>query len=137
MEHVYLSRLLILTLLFALISPTSSLSTDPQPLVKTKNGTYAGSFLPTFNQDFWGGILFSQTPQRLAPALSLNTSFSGIRQATNFSVGCVGIGGDNTGLALGEDCLTLNVIRPSGTTSESKLPVMVWIYGKPPHVSSA
>ena len=29
----------------------------------------------------------------------------------------------------GEDCLTLNVRRPAGTTSDAKLPVLVWIYG--------
>ncbi|GFF81469.1 hypothetical protein CNMCM8927_000013 [Aspergillus lentulus] len=29
----------------------------------------------------------------------------------------------------GEDCLTLNIIRPQGTTSESRLPVLFWIYG--------
>lgn len=28
-----------------------------------------------------------------------------------------------------EDCLTLNVQRPAGTTSKSKLPVVFWIYG--------
>ncbi|CAF9920032.1 MAG: hypothetical protein GOMPHAMPRED_001960 [Gomphillus americanus] len=28
-----------------------------------------------------------------------------------------------------EDCLTLNINRPAGTTSSSKLPVLVWIYG--------
>lgn len=29
----------------------------------------------------------------------------------------------------GEDCLTLNVARPSGTAPGAKLPVLVWIYG--------
>lgn len=29
----------------------------------------------------------------------------------------------------GEDCLTLNIIRPEGTTSKSRLPVLFWIYG--------
>jgi carboxylesterase type B len=29
----------------------------------------------------------------------------------------------------GEDCLTVNVQRPAGTTSESKLPVLFWIFG--------
>jgi triacylglycerol lipase len=29
----------------------------------------------------------------------------------------------------GEDCLTLNIIRPAGTVSESGLPVLFWIYG--------
>ena len=28
-----------------------------------------------------------------------------------------------------EDCLTLNVFRPSGVDAGSSLPVMVWIYG--------
>ncbi|KAJ3506803.1 hypothetical protein NMY22_g17130 [Coprinellus aureogranulatus] len=28
-----------------------------------------------------------------------------------------------------EDCLTLNVVRPSNATSNSSLPVLVWIYG--------
>jgi len=29
----------------------------------------------------------------------------------------------------GEDCLNLNVQRPTGTTSRSKLPVVVWFFG--------
>lgn len=29
----------------------------------------------------------------------------------------------------GEDCLSLNIRRPAGTTADSKLPVLVWIYG--------
>lgn len=29
----------------------------------------------------------------------------------------------------GEDCLTLNVQRPSNVTAESKLPVVFWIFG--------
>ncbi|KAF2269938.1 alpha/beta-hydrolase [Lojkania enalia] len=29
----------------------------------------------------------------------------------------------------GEDCLTLNVQRPAGTTASSKLPVLFWIFG--------
>jgi carboxylesterase type B len=28
-----------------------------------------------------------------------------------------------------EDCLTINVIRPAGTTKDSKLPVLFWIFG--------
>jgi triacylglycerol lipase len=29
----------------------------------------------------------------------------------------------------GEDCLTINVMRPTGTTSSSNLPVLFWIFG--------
>ena len=32
-------------------------------------------------------------------------------------------------LPTSEDCLTLNVFRPSGIDVNSSLPVMVWIYG--------
>lgn len=32
-------------------------------------------------------------------------------------------------LDISEDCLNLKVVRPEGTTAESKLPVMVYIYG--------
>ena len=30
---------------------------------------------------------------------------------------------------MSEDCLTINVIRPSGMGKAEPLPVMVWIYG--------
>lgn len=30
---------------------------------------------------------------------------------------------------IGEDCLVLNIHRPSGTTADSKLPVLFWIFG--------
>ncbi|KAK2790226.1 hypothetical protein FQN52_005723 [Onygenales sp. PD_12] len=32
-------------------------------------------------------------------------------------------------LNVGEDCLTINVHRPPGTTADDKLPVLFWIYG--------
>lgn len=100
-----------------------------QPTVKTLNGTYAGQFLSTFNQDFFGGIPYAQPARRFIPAQPLNSSFAGIRQALNYSVGCVGIGGDELGYVQGEDCLTVNVVRPTGTKQGDRLPVMVWIYG--------
>jgi acetylcholinesterase len=31
--------------------------------------------------------------------------------------------------SMSEDCLTVNVFRPSGLSVQSKLPVLVWIYG--------
>ena len=30
---------------------------------------------------------------------------------------------------MSEDCLTLNIFRPAGTSAQTKLPVMVWIFG--------
>ncbi|KAJ7878498.1 alpha/beta-hydrolase [Mycena olivaceomarginata] len=109
--------------------PVSAKSSGTQPTVKTLNGTYAGTFLPTFNQDFFGGIPYAQPSRRFFPAQSLNERFSEVKQALNYSVGCVGIGGDDIGYVQGEDCLTVNVIRPTGVKPGQGLPVLVWIHG--------
>lgn len=42
---------------------------------------------------------------------------------------CPGFGADDWPYELGEDCLTINVVRPTGTTEDSNLPVGFWIYG--------
>ncbi|KAI8665975.1 Carboxylic ester hydrolase [Fusarium keratoplasticum] len=34
-----------------------------------------------------------------------------------------------TSLPSSEDCLTLNIVRPAGTNSDAKLPVLLWIHG--------
>jgi carboxylesterase type B len=37
--------------------------------------------------------------------------------------------GDSNTFESNEDCLTLNVVRPSGVKLGAELPVMVWLYG--------
>ncbi|KAF9022991.1 alpha/beta-hydrolase [Rhodocollybia butyracea] len=70
---------------------------------------------------------------RLAAPLSLNTTWKGTRDATEYSPICIGYpsGGanDDAGFELSEDCLTLNVVRPTGVAEGSNVPVMLWIYG--------
>ncbi|EIN05225.1 alpha/beta-hydrolase [Punctularia strigosozonata HHB-11173 SS5] len=107
------------------------------PTVTVKNGTYVGIALPSFNQELFLGLPYAQQPLppdlRLRPPLSLNTSWTGTRPATEYSPICVGYPegatDDDLGLDLGEACLTLNVVRPQGVQRGSSIPVVVWIPG--------
>lgn len=123
------------------------------PSVTISNGTVVGS--SSGGVDSFKGIPFAQPPVgdlRLRAPKPLATGF-GTLQATGQPKACpqftfqVDYSGnpanlDTTVLGLlsdtpygqtitnaGEDCLTLNVQRPSTATSTSKLPVVFWIYG--------
>lgn len=104
------------------------------PAAILKNGSYYGVHSPQHNQDFFLGVPFAQPPVgdlRLRRPQSLNSTWHGIRGATEYGYACVGygedtfIGGKNH---VSEDCLTLNIVRPTGRPG-GKLPVVVWIYG--------
>ena len=101
------------------------------PTAKTKNGTYQGFHLASYNQDLFLGIPYAQPPLgslRLTNPQSLNSSFNDTKSAAAYFPECVGYGGDDIGYHVSEDCLALNVIRP-GNQSSQNLPVAVWIHG--------
>ncbi|KAF4636355.1 hypothetical protein G7Y89_g1727 [Cudoniella acicularis] len=107
-------------------------SNASRPMVTVKNGTYAGIHSSAYNQDFFLGIPFAQPPLsglRFSAPASLNTSFSGVRNATSYPPNCVGYGSDDIPYAFSEDWLHLNVIRPSLPTNTTKLPIVLWAYG--------
>ncbi|KAF4217602.1 hypothetical protein CNMCM8980_003546 [Aspergillus fumigatiaffinis] len=90
--------------------PTGSLRLKPPQPIETSLGTVDGTgsakscpqfFLTTDNSEFPSSVI----------STLVNIPF--FQTVTN----------------AGEDCLTLNIARPSGTTPDSKLPVLVWIYG--------
>ena len=98
------------------------------PLVATVNGTYKGIQLPSWNQDAFLGIPFAQPPikdLRWRWPQSLNESFSEVRDATQQGYSCMQFRGN---FNMSEDCLNLNVVRPTGNFTEP-LPVLVWIFG--------
>ncbi|KAH0368467.1 lipase 3 precursor, partial [Aureobasidium melanogenum] len=121
------------------------------PSAIVKNGTIIGS--STGIVESFKGIPFALPPTgslRLKPPQSITASYpSGTFAATGVPKACpqffsqvdtTNLPSDVVGELLisplvqdvtntGEDCLTLNVQRPAGTTSSSKLPVVFWIYG--------
>ncbi|KAL6796378.1 Alpha/Beta hydrolase protein [Trichoderma sp. SZMC 28013] len=120
------------------------------PKVSIANGTVIGSSLD--GVDSFVGIPYAQPPigdLRLKRAQPLQEKFGTI-QATSIPRACppLKVRGDPNMLSqlppelaamigtyfneptfVGEDCLTLNVQRPSYIAKNAKLPVLVWVYG--------
>ncbi|KAJ5108898.1 hypothetical protein N7456_005573 [Penicillium angulare] len=129
-----------------------------QPPTATLSGTdtiFVGRRLAQFDQDLFLGIKYSDEPVRFTPSklktkYASNDSDSGVYNldvagvtrkpsavyynATEYGNDCPGYGSDTTELVdmglirLNEDCLNLNVIKPS-TPSDELLPVLLWIFG--------
>ncbi|KAH8688764.1 putative extracellular lipase [Talaromyces proteolyticus] len=121
-------------------TPTVTIASPAATVVGKSNGT-----IDTFN-----GIPFAHPPtdtDRFKPPRPIETSL-GLIMATNAPTSCPnfianikgGFPADILGIIvnnpliqnvtnMGEDCLTINVIRPAGIDISAKLPVVFWIYG--------
>lgn len=133
-----------LALLASLTPHVASAATAPT--VSIQHGTVIGS--AAYDIDSFKGIPYAKPPtgdQRLKRAQSVDSDF-GTLTATATPTACPQLNSKlNTSLLPaeivkslagaisepatieGEDCLTLNVQRPSGTNHTSKLPVLLWI----------
>ncbi|KAL3480880.1 cholinesterase [Aspergillus californicus] len=111
-------------------APSGSLG----PTAHLRNGTYVGKQLKNshYHQDLFLGIPFAQQPVgdlRFTVPQSLNETWKKTRDAKEYSDICVGYGTDSIWYPMSEACLTLNIVRDSSVTKNSKLPVGVWIHG--------
>ncbi|KAK6517398.1 hypothetical protein TWF281_004055 [Arthrobotrys megalospora] len=106
------------------ISPSS-------PTASIKNGTVHGIKDNVWNQDYFLGIPYARPPVgplRFRPPQHINSKLGNI-QAKGYGFHCFGFGSDQDGYEQSEDCLTLNIVRPAGTSPNAKLPVALWIHG--------
>jgi carboxylesterase type B len=149
MMNLFLALLTVLPVAFAVPPvPIENRAAAPTVAIPSPAATVIGS--STGKLETFSGIPFAQPPVgnlRLKPPKPL-TSALGTVNAVGIPAACpqfffdsdgdfpTGVLGTllNTPLFQAvtnakEDCLTINVIRPAGTTSASKLPVLFWIFG--------
>ncbi|XP_071477527.1 LOW QUALITY PROTEIN: cocaine esterase-like [Diadema antillarum] len=80
----------------------------------------------TRDVDLFLGVPFAEPPERFAPPLP-KASWTGERNATEFSAACVQDPYEDLYAVTSEDCLYLNIYAPS--QRQPGTPVMVWIHG--------
>ncbi|KAF7376885.1 Carboxylic ester hydrolase [Mycena sanguinolenta] len=107
-------------------------SLDASPTVQLGKTTLVGREISSVQQEFFGNIPYADPPlaglRFRAPVLKSSLD-PGPFNATEYGPACLQIATGLTLNEMSEDCLTINVLRPAGTSSDSKLPVMFWTYG--------
>ncbi|KAF8993116.1 alpha/beta-hydrolase [Hymenopellis radicata] len=101
------------------------------PEVQLGNTTLIGRDVTILHQDFFGGIPFAEPPlgqlRLKAPVSKFTLNDDDVFDASNFGSDCLQL--SNSSPVGSEDCLTINILRPSGTRANSSLPVLFWTYG--------
>ncbi|KAJ7367208.1 extracellular triacylglycerol lipase precursor [Mycena albidolilacea] len=124
--------MLCLTLHFSLLSNLLLILALPNsPTVTLGHTKVIGASNSTTNIDFFGGIPFASPPVgdlRFQPPVPQTSFPSNVTtfSAISFGPACLQ---QSTSDSISEDCLTVNVFRPAGTSVNSKLSVMFWAFG--------
>ncbi|KAI0778729.1 alpha/beta-hydrolase [Trametes elegans] len=98
--------------------------------VRTTSGTFRG--ISTNVTDRWLGIPFAQPPTgplRFKAPVPIANASRAVKDAVAFGNACPQAPSNSLGAPLSEDCLFLNIFRPTGISGSEKLPLLVWFYG--------
>jgi carboxylesterase type B len=110
---------------------------------KTEQASSGAGLLPSSMEvDAFYGVRYATIPRRFAPADVANATYPLPYQAIQPAPDCVGNSGvdkpragpspknhSHQGTIYSEDCLFVNIKRPTGVDAGDDLPVMVWIHG--------
>ncbi|RMZ09478.1 hypothetical protein D0862_03583 [Hortaea werneckii] len=120
----------------SLAAPTCDRASTPTANIQ--NGSLVGAHNEQYNQDFFLGIPYAQPPVDdlcFKPPQPINHTWQD-KQVTAYGDWCMqaelglpGFSFANYTPPQSEDCLTLNVVRPTGVNNYSSLPVFLWIHG--------
>ncbi|EIN14300.1 alpha/beta-hydrolase [Punctularia strigosozonata HHB-11173 SS5] len=101
--------------------------------VSTGLGHFLGSRNQSTTIESWLGIRFATPPigdLRFRAPVRVPDDISSVHNATSFGNACPQIPSTSLGAPQAEDCLFLNIFRPSGVHQTiAGLPVLVWFYG--------
>ncbi|KAJ3485443.1 hypothetical protein NLI96_g4961 [Meripilus lineatus] len=121
---------LIATLVTITVLPVSSAATSPLTVHLT-SGTFRGLSIPN-GTERWLGIPYAQSPTgplRFKAPVPISGGTNKITTAASFGNACPQTPSSTLGAPMNEDCLFLNVWRPTGTRQDTRLPVLFWIHG--------
>ncbi|KAI9056969.1 alpha/beta-hydrolase [Trametes sanguinea] len=124
-----LACVLLLSLVCAAFAATDASS--PSLVVRTTSGTFRGQNTGN-GTERWLGIPFAQPPVgslRFKAPVAITNAPPTVKNAFTFGNACPQAPSDSLGAPQSEDCLFLNVFRPSGVNTAQKIPVLVWFYG--------
>lgn len=108
--------------------PTNSLTESRSPIIQTEMGKVAGS--TTAGVDKFIGIPYAAPPvgKLRWQAPEPHQSWNDVRSATSYGPPCTQSASDDEDNNSDEDCLYLNIYRPT-TEPEKPRPVLFWIHG--------